>query len=157
MYKLGLDSFQKKFSLIGISSTLEAYKLAYLINKKLNINFKKLRSDVTLNFRENKLNFELFRYEDHKTESALYLVQNKSKFNALRKVETNSLFEVEQTIYKYLIQSHKQAEYLLKLEDDLNHYNSKRLATQLNEIPQLISAFEIPYEEIKSSENLIFE
>ena len=157
MYKLVLDNFHKEFGLIGICSTLEGYKLAYLINKQLNVNFSKTRSDVILNFNQMDLSFELYRYEDFKTESTLYLVQNKSKYNTNWEKTSNSLFEVEQTIYKYLIQSHKQAEFLLKIEDESMHYKSKALISALNEIPQLISAFEIPFNEIKSAENLIFE
>jgi len=157
MQKLILDNFQKEFGLIGICSSLEGYKLAFLVNKKLNINFRKTRTDVLLNAKQAELNFELYKYEDAKTKSTLYLVQNKSKYNHLKTEDSTSLFQVEQTIYEYLIQSHKQAEYLLKIEDDFNSYTIKALISSLNEIPQLISAFEIPFEEIKSAENLIFE
>lgn len=157
MYKLVLDNFQKEFGLIGICSTLEGYKLAYLINKKLKINFSKTRADVLLNVNQTELHFELYKYEDLKTKSILYLVQNKSKYNQTNAADTTSLFQVEQTIYKYLIQSHKQAEFLLKIEDDFNAFTIKTLIASLNEIPQLISAFEIPFNEIKSAENLIFE
>ena len=157
MHKLVLDNFQKEFGLIGICSSLEGYKLAFLVNKKLNINFHKSRTDVILNLKQAELNFELYKYEDYKTKSTLYLVQNKSKYNQNKTEDLNSLFQVEQTIFNYLIQSHKQAEFLLKIEDDFNTYTLKTLISSLNEIPQLISAFEIPYNEIKSAENLIFE
>ncbi len=157
MYKLDLDNFQKEFDLIGICSTLEGYKLAYLVNKKLKINFCKTRTDVTLTEKQAELNFELYKYEDDKTKATLYLVQNKSKYNQTKSEEPHSLFQVDQTIYRYLIKSHKQAEFLLKIEDDFNSFTIKTLISALNEIPQLISAFEIPFNEIKSAENLIFE
>jgi len=157
MYKLVLDNFQKEFGLIGICSTLEGFKLAYLVNRKLNINFYKTRTDLSLSAKNTEHNFELYKYEDSKTKSTLYLVQNKSKYNQHKAEDTTSLFQVEQTIYNYLITSHKQAEFLIKIEDDFNSFTMKAFVSALNEIPQLISAFEIPFDEIKSAENLIFE
>lgn len=156
MYKLSLDSFQETFSLVGISSNLEGFKIAYLINKKLGFNFAKPKEDVLMTYDGEVLNFEIFKFFYKKTQSTLYLVQNKTSFKKNKKTITNTLFDVDETVNKYLIDSHKQAEYLIKIEEDFDHFNTKHLVSSLSEIPQLVSAFEIPFENIKSPENLIF-
>jgi hypothetical protein len=157
MYKLELDSFYNDFNLIGISATIEGFKIAYLINKKMGFNFSKCRNDVMMKVKNNSLAFEIFKFHNQKTRSTLYLVQNKSTYTLQTTSASNALFDVDQTLHKYLINSHKQAEYLIKIEDDYNHMNTKAMVSSLNEIPQLVSAFEIPFEDIKSPENLIFE
>lgn len=156
MYKLTLDSFQETFSLIGISSNLEGFKIAYLINKKLGFNFYKPRQDILMKHDGKVLKFEIFKFYHNKTESTLYLVQNKSSFKKNKKNVVNALFDMDETINKYLINSHKQAEYLIKIEDDFGHFYVKSLVSSLNEIPHLVSAFEIPFEDLKTPENLIF-
>ena len=49
IHSLGFNDFyEDDFSLIGIHTTLEDYKLAYLLNKNLKINF--IKSKENLNF-----------------------------------------------------------------------------------------------------------
>ena len=47
VYALEMDDFSEEpYSLIGIHSTLEDYKLAYLINRNLNTRFDKATKDL---------------------------------------------------------------------------------------------------------------
>lgn len=156
MYKLVLDNFEKEFTLIGISTSLEAFRLAFLINKKLNINLKRTQYDVKMSKKDNVFNFELFKYEDIRSQYTYYLAQNKSILKEKTHTE-NALFNIEQSLVNHLIPSHKQVQYFLKIEDEDNRINQKKIIFALNEIPQLISVFHLQKNEVKSSENLIFE
>ena len=47
IHSLGLDDFSEdEYSLIGIHTTLEDYKLAYLLNKTLNTSFYKFKENL---------------------------------------------------------------------------------------------------------------
>ena len=46
IHSLSLDVFEEEYSLIGIHTTLEDYKLAYILNKRLGIKLGKCRDDL---------------------------------------------------------------------------------------------------------------
>ena len=49
IHSLSHDSyFEDEYSLIGIHTTLEDYKLAYLLNKNLSTNFYKLKKELVI-------------------------------------------------------------------------------------------------------------
>jgi hypothetical protein len=50
-----------------------------------------------------------------------------------------------------------QSDYLIKIEDEFDRFKITKLLLDLNEIPQIISAYEISSKHVKSPENLIFE
>ena len=54
---LGDDSYEEEYSLIGIHSTLEDYKLAYLLNKNLNTRFYKAKKDLEFVIKKKKVFF----------------------------------------------------------------------------------------------------
>jgi hypothetical protein len=65
VYALEMDDFcEEPYSLIGIHSTLEDYKLAYLINQNLNTRFYKAIKD--LEFKRDKKK-HLFQFITMKT------------------------------------------------------------------------------------------
>jgi len=64
------------YLLIGIHSTEEDYRLAYLINKHLNTKFVRYKDN--LDFKDSAVEFPLFEYKDEETYLNYYLVNNKS-------------------------------------------------------------------------------
>lgn len=159
MRKMLLNTFiDLDFKLIGINASLEPYKMAFLINKNLKMQFKRTPKDIEM-FHENLMtNFSLYTFCDSKTASKMYFIQNKSKYIDQKPKFATSLFEdQDQTIDKYLIKSHLQSDYLIKIEDEFDRFKIKKILLDLNEIPQIISAYEISPSHIKSPENLIFE
>ena len=63
IYSLGLDDFyEDEYSLIGIHTALEDFKLAYLLNKNLNTNFCKSKEDLNFEEKQKKVSFSLFNY-----------------------------------------------------------------------------------------------
>ncbi len=59
VHKLVLDDFTEdlSFSLIGIHCNLEDYKLAYILNKSLEINLRRKETDLQFN---NGANYSIF-------------------------------------------------------------------------------------------------
>ena len=62
--KLVLDDFleEETFSLIGIHCTIEDYRLAYLLNKTLELKLVRQANDIDNN--NNKTTFSFFEWED---------------------------------------------------------------------------------------------
>ena len=146
------------FKLIGINASLEAFKLAFLINNNLRMQFKRAKKDVKMYYENSNIYFSLYLFCDSKTTCKLYLIQNKSVYVNQKPKFATSLFENQQEFMgKHLIKSNMQSDYLIKIEDEFDRFKTKKLIHNLNEIPQIISAYKIPNENINSPENLIFE
>ncbi len=159
MQKLILnDCIDLNFKLIGINASLEPYKMAFLINKHLSMQFRRTKKDVELFFQNSRIHFALYDFCDTKTACQLYFIQNKSKYINQKPKFATSLFEnQDQFVGKHLIKSKLQSDYFIKIEDEFDRFKIKKLIHNLNEIPQLISAYEINPNDIKTPENLIFE
>jgi len=159
MQKLILDTpVDVEFKLIGISASLEPFKLAFLINKNLKMLFERTDDDIKLIYKKMEINFALYSFCDTKTDCVLYFIQNKSEYIDQKIKFVSSLFEdEEQLIGKFLLESHKQCDYFIKIEDEFERFKIKKLIMDLNDIPQIISAYEIPTESVKSPEYLTFE
>ena len=159
MRKLILDtSIDTDFKLIGLNASIEPFKLAFLINKHLNTQFKRAPYDVEMFAKNNIIYFALYSYCDLKTSCNLYFVQNKSKYIDQSPKFVSTLFDdQEQTIGKYLLNSHKHSDYFIKIEDEFDRFKVKKMILELNDIRQIISAYEISSDDIKTPENLIFK
>lgn len=159
MRKLLLDSIEDvDYKLIGISASIEPYKIVFQVNSRLKTKFKRKQKDIELIHKGFKISFSLFSFTDSKTACKIYFIQNKSKYIDQNSKFVNSLFEFEeQQIDKYLINSHKQCDYFIKIEDEYDRFKIKKMLHDLNDIPQIISAYEINNEDIKNPKNLIFE
>lgn len=159
MHKLLLNHITDiEFKLIGINASVEAYKIVFLINRNLKTSFARTPQDVELIHKGHSISFSLFTFTDQKTACKLYFVQNKSKYKDQNPKFVRSLFDdEEQEVNKYLISSLKQCDYLIKIEDEFNRCKIKKMLHSLNDIPQIISAYEIKTEDIKTPHYLIFE
>ena len=77
VYALEMNDFcEEEYSLIGIHSTLEYYKLAYLINKKLNTRFFKAKEDLQFTREKKKASFSIYNYENTKYDFDWFLIAN---------------------------------------------------------------------------------
>ncbi len=156
--KLSLDNFldEEKYVLIGIHCVIEDYRLAFLINQKLDIKFRRRADDVT----NPSLNSShaLFEWFDEKQLITYYLVANTCKVeqNNLQH-QSNSLFGEESsgaTNY-YLLPEFKKVNFLLKIETEF--YNKEKIIlNNILEIPQVVTAYSIDADTLKSKDNLIF-
>jgi len=104
------------YELIGINSTLEDYRLAYLLNKNLPINL--VREPKDLDFSNMNCSFAFYNYNCEKTFSSWSLLANRHVFIS-NTVEKTNLFNEESKI-SYLINEKKEVNFLFKLQGDFD-------------------------------------
>ncbi|MFT5761931.1 MAG: hypothetical protein ACI8WA_001055, partial [Polaribacter sp.] len=140
-------------TLIGIHSTLEEYKLAYVLNQKLNTQF--VRAEYSLDF-ENKNNnatFSIYEFINTKFSQSWFLISNQFT-NYLDGVSTG-LFPSNE-ITTYLIPEKKKVDFFLKLEGDFNYDYIAKKVEEINSINQVITSYKIDPNTLKSKDFLIF-
>ena len=150
MYRLSSDDLENDYTLIGIHSNIEPYKLAFKINQKLKIQLKRCSYDIS--FKDKNSIFDLYKHSSETYNTKIYLILNKS-FNE-RKIRGQLLFE-NLSESSYLIPELKKVEYFLKIEG--GNFNIKTLLNRLIEIDNIISCYRTKITATKSKYNLIFE
>lgn len=151
---------EEPFMLIGIHSTVEPYRIAFLINKFLKVSFKRELRDQDVNMQDYIAQFPVFHFMDVENNVALYLVANHCKAQHKAVASTGGgLFENNEPteIKTTLIKEHRKVDYLIKIEKDVEHYPLKKMLNELIEIPQVISVYEIDALSIKNTDYLTFE
>jgi hypothetical protein len=154
VHSLELNDFSdNNYTLIGIHSTLEEYKLAYVLNQKLNTQF--VRAEYSLDF-ENKNNnaaFSIYEFINTKFSQSWFLISNQFT-NYLDGVSTG-LFPSNE-ITTYLIPEKKKVDFFLKLEGDFNYDYIAKKVEEINSINQVITSYKIDPNTLKSKDFLIF-
>jgi hypothetical protein len=128
------------FEVLALISPEKDYKLAWNINKLLNIKFQR-DPDLCLDFDQgNKLVFSNFKYD---TEYAgLRLLRNRSFDSRDSK--------------PFLLPELKEYDYIIKSEGEKNIFNMKEIAEKLKSLSIIQFIRKIEIHTLKSKENLIF-
>lgn len=159
-HKLILEGdFQEEFSLIAIHCSEEPYKMAYMLNKHMSLRLSRKKLDVDFSSQGLDISFPLFEYEDELSYIIYNLVSNKNKSLTAKFQSSGGLFSdvsSEKTITTFLLKEFKNVDYFLKIQSDYEKVSTKKLISTINEIEQVISAYTIESEKIKSKNNLIF-
>ena len=67
IHALGLEDFcEEEYTLIGIHTVLEDYRLAYLLNKNLQIRFSKSQKDLEFEGDKNNGSFSIYNFQSKK-------------------------------------------------------------------------------------------
>lgn len=161
LHKLLLDDdLREDFSLVAVHCSEEAYKMAYLLNRYLSLQLK--RKPVDLDFSNDGLEvtFPIFEYENELKYTVFHLVANKCKSIMAKLQSSGGLFgeqEDEKIVWTYLLPEFRNVDFLLKIESDVEKTPIRSLIADINEIPQVISAYVIEPDSIRSKNNLIFD
>ena len=159
-HKLELeDDFKETYSLVAIHCSEEAYKMAYILNKYVGLRLKRRNVDLEYSNKGLEITFSLFEYEDFIQYTTYNLVANKCKSEIANVQSSSGLFssELPETVVTYLLPEHKRADYFLKIYSDFEIIPMRKLVFEINQIKQVISAYTIDAEELKSKSNLIFD
>ncbi|MEZ4793816.1 MAG: IPExxxVDY family protein [Gelidibacter sp.] len=157
VHKLLVDDFyDASFSLIAIHCGLEDYRLAYLLNKHLNISLVRLPQDLDYKYMD--ANYSIYGWEDAQQQTTWNLISNVCKKEEASLQSSGSLFNAEQIILKtyYLLPEFKKVDFFIKITTDEESIDEKKVLNMLQGIPQLITSYSIETEHIKSKDNLIF-
>ncbi|WP_160114780.1 IPExxxVDY family protein [Aquimarina sp. AU474] len=159
--RLVLDTItDDDYELIAIHCSLAPYRLAFLLNKHLNLKLFRKNKDVNFEYDDVVANFPLYQYDDLFQYNTYNLLGNKFK----TKTEPNQsapqgLFATSEDSYvtKYLIPELKNVDYFLKIETESSMFSSKPMLTHMLTVTQIITAYPVDHTELKSKNNLIFE
>ncbi|MCX7546520.1 IPExxxVDY family protein [Xanthomarina sp. F1114] len=156
--KLSLDDFfdDEGFTLIGIHTSLEDYRLAYLLNTKLNIRLKRKKKD--LDFSNNAV-YSIYEWYDEKQLNTWNLVSNICKLETVNTEISNNLFSDSGKLTEtfYLLPELKKVNFLLKISDEqMSETKRQKIVNTIQEIAQIVTAYSIETDQLKSKSNLIF-
>ena len=148
--KLNHLEIEEEFKLIGIHSQLEAYKLAFNLNKSLKISLKVF--DYKIKIDKAEFVFEMFKHLSEIYNTKIYLFSNKS-FGNIKPIELNLFENIDSKLY--LIDEKKNIDFFLKIEGGNFNYNS--LIRKINEVTLVQACYLVNLKSQKSKYNLIFE
>lgn len=126
------------FVLIAVTTSLKDYRVCYLINKYLTLNFSKSADlEVDIIHGSGPVFFSLYQYHWEASETDFYFIANKGSDG-------------------YLIPEMRKADYFLMIKNYIDEDDLDKLITALNRIPEIVAAVKIDPKKIKSRENLLF-
>ena len=154
VYALEMDDFcEEPYSLIGIHSTLEDYKLAYLINQNLNTRFNKANKDLEFKRDKKKASFSIYNYENTNDGFNWFLIAN--SYRRENQTVSNELLLTSET-KTYLIPEKKKVDFFLKICGDSEYDFVMKTIQKIINIENVITAYSIDKNTLKSRDFLIF-
>ncbi len=157
LHKLLVDDFyDDAYKLIAIHCRLEDYRLAYLLNKNLDLNLKRKEED--LDFKYLKSSYSLFEWNNETQYVNWNLVSNVCQKEEDSLYSTGTLFETNEKVLKtfHLISEYKKVDYFIKISEEIQNVNEKLILNRLQTIPQIITSYTVDPFKIKSKDHLIF-
>ena len=127
------------FDLLGISSSVKGYKLAWDINKLMGINLVKQKDLILYQKNDTEISFSCFSYES--VPNKLMLFRNKPNENERSK--------------DFLVPEYPHMDYIFMTQGE-EYRLSKRLQELLRNIPSIELVAFLPLTALKSKDNFIF-
>lgn len=150
------DALEFDFSLIAIHCSLEDHRIAFSLNKYLGLQLKRRLKDVDFRKEGCEAMFSLFNFEDSKNYRSYTLVGNKCKVKHPDQTDNEGLFKTQENFEMIsLIPELSKTDFFLKIDSDTP--TPKKMLAQINEIAQVVTAYTIDVNQLKSKRNLIFE
>ncbi len=160
LHKLYIEEFEEDdFHVIAIHTSLEDYRLAYCINRDLEICLSKNVTDIQLQVKEGKTSFVRFTFEDEKKLINWNLVQNKNDVLGTENTTSQDLFSNSKNSFSssaYLLPEYKKVDFFLKIENAENEINIAQIVSKINTIDSITMVYNVDKNKIKSKNNLIF-
>ncbi len=154
VYSLEMDDFcEEEYSLIGIHSTLEDYKLAYLLNKNLKTRFYKAKEDLEFVRENKKASFSIYNFENREYDFDWFLIAN--SYRRENQTVSNELLLTSET-KTYLIPEKKKVDFFLKISGESEYEFVMKTINTIKNIDNVITAYSIDKNTLKSKDFLIF-
>lgn len=154
IYEVNINDFSNDdYTLIGVHTTLNDYRLAYLLNKHLQVNFRRANYDLDFFQKNIESSYVVYEYTNTKLDQDWFLISNVFKYTL--EAESISLFGQSDST-SYLIPEKKKVDFFLKIEGEFDYDFIVKLIVNINQIPQIITSYEIEVNSLKSKDFLIF-
>lgn len=136
MAKLTLELEEDySFKLIGINCHVKDYRLCWEINEALSFDFVK-EEDYEIVNKGQKQGYSFYSYLDEENYIDYHLISNRGKFGRLVAEE--------------------KSDFLLLIKGNIKTEELKQISTKLHQIKNILTAYPIEVENLKSKRNLIF-
>ncbi|WP_066222578.1 IPExxxVDY family protein [Formosa haliotis] len=158
IHKLNLEDFLDEidYILIAIHSRLEDYRLAYYLNKNLNLSLTRRAQDIDYEYFSAA--YSIFEWKDKSNLITYNLVSNICKREEDSLQSSGSLFTNQEKIIKSynLIPELKNVDYLMKITKEDLQISEQIIVNKIQQIPQVITTYTVNVDQLKSKDNLIF-
>lgn len=157
LHKLVVDDFyDDSYSLLAVHCRLEDYRLAYLLNKYLNLNLTRLPQD--LDYKYFAATYSLYEWIDEEHFTTWHMISNVCKKEEDSLQSSGSLFSDQEKVLKtyHLLPELKNVDFLIKITNDDRLFDERDMLENIQRIPQIITTYTIDVDQLKSKENLIF-
>ena len=159
-HKVYIEDFEEvDYHIIAIHTSLEDYRLAYFLNRDLEICLSKSTVDIQFQVKKGKTSFVRFTFEDEKKVINWDLIQNKNEVVGVENNAIQDLFSNTKNTFSssaYLLSEFKKVDFFLKIENAANEINVSEIVSKINAIDNINMVYSIDKENIKSKNNLIF-
>ena len=154
-HKLNLNQFPENYHLIAIHSDLDEFRLAFFLNKKLNIGLKRKINDIY--FSEQDAKYSSYEFLDDTKYLKWIFFSNKSLVLEKTSEENLGLFAQENLVQNEisLLRGQKSVDYFLIIENIANKTYIEKVLKKISEISGVITSF-ISKNKLENKENLIF-
>ncbi|NMH27633.1 IPExxxVDY family protein [Flavobacterium silvaticum] len=157
LHKLLIDEFDEiDYRLIAIHTSLEEYRLAFLINQKLRVLLNRCPENIQITAKTGSASLSRYVYDDENSNITWNLLQNKSDIFKPNTTGLDLFSGVEARVSSnaYLIPEHKKVDFFLQLQN--TNEIPDFITPALQQIPQVTMTYSIDISTIKSRNNLIF-
>lgn len=159
-HKVYIEDFEEvDYHIIAIHTSLEDYRLAYFLNRDLEICLSKSTVDIQFQVKKGKTSFARFTFEDEKKVINWDLIQNKNEVVGVENNAIQDLFSNTKNTFSssaYLLSEFKKVDFFLKIENAANEINVSEIVSKINAIDNINMVYSIDKANIKSKNNLIF-
>ena len=151
VYSLDIYDFNEdNYTLIGIHTALEDFKLAYLLNNNLDTHFSK--ANYSLDF-ESNASFSVYNDINEEYGFELYLISNSYTEERTNASDTIVLATETKT---YLIPEKKKVDYFIKIVGEPTQETIYKTVNQIKQINQVVTSYTVELDSLKSKQFLIF-
>ena len=142
--------YDEDFQLIAIHSSMEDFSLAYSLNKDCGLGLKRTEKDLKYN---DSLSFTMFDWEDEINQDYWVLFSNSCE----RQVGiSEGLFTNDFSLKTdFLVPEQKEVDYFLRIDTE-NKKTRDTTIKMINTIPNVVTAYSVDPDALKSKSNLIF-
>ncbi len=153
--KLNVNQFPENYHLIAIHSDLDEYRLAFFLNKKLNINLKRKRDDIY--FTDQNASYSSYEFLDKVKFLKWIYFSNKSLVLENSMDQNINLFNNDNLVKNetVFLSNYKFVDYFLIIENIADRTYVKKILKKISEIRGIITSF-IAENKLDNKENLIF-
>lgn len=151
---LDIEEMDEPGCLIALYSTIDIFRVAYLINQELGLSLKRTENDVEFVHSDAVAFYPLYHYFDEKKLIDFYLVTNKAKIKSDETITPGVLFENDRGYDTFLVPERKNADYFLKIEGT---EDVQDVLQEIKKINLISATFSVDIGKLQSYKNLIFD